>query len=486
MAWNRETSRERIKKSIAQCQDIKITNYRSTTDFDSLGLERAVRVDGVHVYVDIVNAEAMLCSDNTESDRSHRRYLRFMHLFQRVAHGVLGKTDAIKVAFQNQRLHFVVCDPVGDEAKRLAVAVAIAQLLIDVIERGNELHAELADAEVAVGLDTGRTLAVRNGTRGERELLFLGNAANKAAHAVPKRSGIAVADAAKNALGWATSRPTKVEIAACQEKAGLRIKAETLVDQWKRELRDTPLQEFQFTRPMPPLKDLDFNILTPANSRHIECASVYADIDGYTAYVSAHINDDKKAEEAVRALHVIRKELRDTLNDLGGRKVRYIGDCLHGVIARGARETDEPGTVTDALLVAGAMRDAFGIAKKELKDVDELGLAIGVEFGPTTLTRLGVKGVRDRIAAGVAVGAAETAQRKCSGRETGLGTNALAVLANAPKTLKILFDSAGQAEDLGYNTVTIAAEVAGDRNATAAYTSPNPPSTEFPRAHCDR
>jgi len=482
MAWNRDTSRNRIKSAIEQCKDIKVTNYRSNADLDSLELTRAVRVDGVHVYVDIVNADAMLCSDKTETERSHRRYLRFLHLYQRVALGVLGKTDAIKVAFQNQRLHFVVADPVGDLKKRLNVAVAIAQLLIDVIGAGNELHAELDDAHLAVGIDTGKTLTVKNGTRGDRELLFLGNAANKAAHAVPGKAGIGAADAAKSALSWKTASPTEDEIATCQAQAKLGIDSADLVKKWKSELADTPLQEFQFSRPTPPLKDLDFETLTPGNSRRIECASIYADIDGYTKYVSARVDDDVRAAEALCALHVIRKELRDTLNDLGGKKVRYIGDCLHGVVARGDRVTDGPGTVTDGLLVAGAMRDAFDMAKEELDDVDELGLAIGVELGPTVLTRLGVKGLRDRIAAGVAVGAAETAQCECDGRQTGVGTTAY---AEAPKAVQKLFDNTRRVRDLTYNTVALCVEVAGEKKSSAATAAQNPPIT-IPRAHSDR
>lgn len=320
MPWNRDTSRERIRAAIELAKNIYVTDYRSTTNFDNLALEHAVRVDGVHVYVDILNTREMLSSDKSESERSHKRYLRYLHIFQRVAHGVLGRTDAIKVAFQNQRLHFVVADPVGDEKQRLAVAVAIAQVFVDLIARGSELHQELANAKAAVGIDTGKTLAVRNGTRGDRELLFLGDAANKAAHAIPKTAGMAVGENARVALGWPASRPRTWDLAGTLSSAKLSLNVDNLIKQWKQELADTPLQDFQFSRPTPPLEDLDFETLTPANSRRLDCASIYADIDGYTRYVSARVDDDKKAIEAVRALHVIRKELRDTLNDLGGKR----------------------------------------------------------------------------------------------------------------------------------------------------------------------
>jgi class 3 adenylate cyclase len=254
-----------------------------------------------------------------------------------------------------------------------------------------------------------------------------------------------------------------------------------LIDKWKKELGETPLKDFQFSRPTPPLKDLDLEELTPANSRHIDCTSVYADIDGFTKYVSERVGDAERGADAIRALHVLRKELRDVLNDFGGRKVRYIGDCIHCVLAVGERETDRAATAAQSILVAGAMRDAFKIAQEELGNIGSLGLAIGVELGPTSLTRLGVKGVRDRVGAGLAVSGAEKEQRRCTGQQTALGS---AVHSAAPRGLQKLFEPDRQATSLTYNAAAIMLQasdpVMGNIVIGAA---PTTKRVEYPRSH---
>src|SRR3546814_4883792 len=53
-------------------------------------------------------------------------------------------------------------------------------------------------------------------------------------------------------------------------------------------------------------------------------------------------------------------------------------------------------TVSTATLCAGALRSNFDLALERLDangvDTDGLGLAIGFEFGPTAITRLGMRG----------------------------------------------------------------------------------------------
>ena len=49
---------------------------------------------------------------------------------------------------------------------------------------------------------------------------------------------------------------------------------------------------------------MDIPALTPGNSRRQEAVSIYADIDGFTAYVADNIEEN--AENVVRVLHVLR------------------------------------------------------------------------------------------------------------------------------------------------------------------------------------
>ena len=60
---------------------------------------------------------------------------------------------------------------------------------------------------------------------------------------------------------------------------------------WREDLKKNPIGGYQFSRQTPPLRDMDIYSLTPANSKRQEMVSLYADIDGFTAYVADHINE---------------------------------------------------------------------------------------------------------------------------------------------------------------------------------------------------
>ncbi len=184
--WNKDRAGKRIDAKIEDLplKDIEIKEYVRDTDLGNLPSTVAYRVDGVHLYADILNLKDMLHVTDIEGEVCHRRTLRFLNLHYRAVHRILQRVDAMLVDFHNQRLHSVVAKPYDSEEKRVHRAVAIGQLIIDVLARTGE-DADHPAAKVRVGIDTGIALAVNNGRRGHREPLFLGEPANHAA----KRSG---------------------------------------------------------------------------------------------------------------------------------------------------------------------------------------------------------------------------------------------------------------------------------------------------------
>ena len=74
------------------------------------------------------------------------------------------------------------------------------------------------------------------------------------------------------------------------------------------------------------------------------------------------------------------------------------------------------------------MRSSFDLALAKLKekgtDASSLGLAIGFEFGPMTVTRLGMKGELVRCSVSRGVLTAEQEQGRCHGNETAIGPTA--------------------------------------------------------------
>jgi class 3 adenylate cyclase len=251
---------------------------------------------------------------------------------------ILGRVEAIRVDFHNQRLHAVVAKPYDSESERIHRAVATGQLIVDVLARTGE-DADHPAARVRIGIDSVNALAVNNGRRGHREPLFLSEPANHAA---------------KRATGGKT--------------------------------------------PGTPFSTLDIEELSVKNSRRQDAVTVYGDLDGFTAYVSRSIGDNDSARHVVRTLHVLRSELDAALHtDFAGRKVRFIGDCIHGLVVEGtAQTTNEEATISNMTLCAGAIRSSFNLAigklEKEGTDASSLGLQIGFEYGPMTVTRLGMKG----------------------------------------------------------------------------------------------
>lgn len=449
-AWKKDRALGRIRARLAEVETVEIKNYVRDTNLNALPRNKAYRVDGVHLYVDILNLEDMLATTDVEGVTCHRRTLRFLNLHYRAVHRILAAVDAIEVDFHNQRLHAVVTKPYGDEEGRVHRAIAIAQLITDVLaETGEEGDEIIPAAKVRVGIDTGLALAVRNGRRGHSEPLFLGEPANRAAKRAGggKNTGIYLTNTARQVIGLAdaasedTTRLTRSEIETSQEDAELETTADKIVREWRKDLDANPIGKFSFSGHTPPFSNLDLELLTPANSRRQDTISIYGDLDGFTNYVAKHVGKDETAKDVVRVLHVLRSEMDSVVtSDFGGRKIRFVGDCIHAALAEGtAQTTDEEASVSTAILCAGGLRSSFELAIEELNDndvdVEGLGLQIGFEFGPLALTRLGLKGSMVRCAVGRCVLGSETEQLRCKSEETAIGETAQAWASDAAQKI---------------------------------------------------
>lgn len=145
--------------------------------------------------------------------------------------------------------------------------------MIDVLNETKDDDAKIPAAVLRVGIDTGETLAVNNGRNGNREPLFLGDAANHAAKLASNLSakGIYLTKAARLAIGLKKevdtpekTALTKDEIKDCQDAADLDVTAEAIVKEWREDQKNNPLGGFVFTRHTPPFSTMDIPTLTPA------------------------------------------------------------------------------------------------------------------------------------------------------------------------------------------------------------------------------
>lgn len=459
--WNEDRSRKRIKTRLDEVKNVTVKDYVRDTSLTDIPTGTAYRVNGVHIYIDITNFEDILNTTEKDGITAHRRALRFLNQHYRAVHRILKDEGVVRVDFANQRLHAVVIKPYDDEAARVHKAVAVSQLIADVVARGSEIDDTIPNATVRVGIDTGKALAVNNGRRGDREPLFLGRPANMAAkYAAGKTTGLYLTAEARKAISLPeidypkSTKLTNEQIKTSQDKAKLSSSADKIVEEWKKEQEETPLAEFTFTKHTPPFENLDFETLSASKSKRQEAISVFADIDGFTKFVDRHINDDDTAKDVVRVLHVLRSELDAVLNlDFKGRKARFIGDCIHGLLVEGtAATTDAEETVRVSTLCSGGLRSGFNLAIEILDDeeidVAGLGLAIGFEYGWISMTRLGVKGSLIRAAIGRGVLASEQRQKDCKdGTYTCIGDEAY---NEGSDEVRDLFGTEKTSKDLTY------------------------------------
>lgn len=461
--WNEEVAKSRIATRLKEVSNVLIKDYVRDIDLTGIKTGVAYRVDGVHLYVDIINIQELLETTKYDGVTAQKRAFRFLNNHYRAIRNILQEVEAIQVDFHNQRLHAVFAKPYDDEAARIHKAVATAQLIRDALAKiGEDEDDPLPAAKTRVGIDSGMALAVNNGRRSSREPLFLGNPANEAA----KRAGhdlsvegIFITNNTRSAVGWdkvlqdRSTALTDAQIEESQDEAALSLTVDDVVADWEDDLEKHPIGAFEFYRHTPPYRDLDLEALNPGNSRRQEAVSIYADIDNFTRYVADRIEDDDDAIDVVKTLHVLRSELDAVLyDDFAGKKIRFIGDCIHGALIEGtAQTTDDEETAKNAMLCAAAMRSSFAVALSELEaqgiDVGNLGLAIGLEHGFTAVTRLGVKGEKVRCCLSRSVLRSEEEQRRCNGRETAIGPN---LDKYAPREFRTLFSTNLKRADFDY------------------------------------
>lgn len=479
--WNHDRALQHIDKKLKDVESVTIKNYARDMSLESIPTNVAYRVDGVHLYADIQNLEDMLNITAVEGTDCHKRTLRFLDQHYRAVKRILDRVDGRRVDFHSQRLHALFTKPYNSEAdaekKRVHRAVATAQLIIDVLAETGDDDQQIPAAKVRIGIDSGLALAVNNGRNGYREPLFLGDPANHAAKLASNNTarGIYLTNSARAVIGLEEkdspekSPLARDEVKACQDAAKLDVTSEEIVEEWREDLKNNPIGNFQFSRQTPPLCDMDIMALTPANTKRQEMVSLYADIDGFTAYVADNI--DENAEDVVRTLHVLRAEMeRVVTSDFNGRRVRFIGDCIQALSCDGTvHNTDEEKSVSESTRLAGALRSSFNLSIEQLKqsnvETGELGLAIGLDLGPISVTRLGRHGDRVRCAIGRKVIESENRQCACKGDETAIGQ---AAYDAASAAVQKLFGSRRKVANLDYVEATEALADDGDESAKQA------------------
>ncbi|SDO99826.1 hypothetical protein SAMN05216196_1161 [Lutimaribacter pacificus] len=225
MPWKHSVARDRIQKLLDEVPEMDVQRfdqYWSRYQIDkalqtamkqptkpplfSLPRDKAVVVDTVQIYISIVGYDEMRLDDGRETEASHARALKGLHLYYGAADRVIEETNAQRVDFHSGRMHAVFLETGGGGVSRETIgqAIALAEDFKRVVKLAND---RLANGEFGtefrVGIDVGTCVAINNGTGSEQEPMFLGSAANHAAKlAEGDTPGVYVSDRVRAVLGY--------------------------------------------------------------------------------------------------------------------------------------------------------------------------------------------------------------------------------------------------------------------------------------------
>lgn len=495
MTWNATTARRRIEGFREAMPEPKVERFeeeylprramereiratlgaspRETPPLFDLADGAAVVVeDAVHIYVRALSYDDVRLENGVETERGHARGLSFLHLLYSAADRAVEAIGAQRVDFHGGRMHAVIAEPAGaaNLAVRVARGIALVQDLTNLAREaaGAFARQQQFPLRFRTGMDLGTCVALNSGRRNDREPVFIGPAANHAAKlAAGNEEGVYMSDGVRRALGLPLAGSIDLEkllrVPEQDVLASLRFYADydfrgtaMRFDRWAQDVRANPAmmllpEAFRFHEHMPPLSTINYSDLSPSRSIRMPLVSMFADLDEYTRYIDNCVATGC-LPTAVKLLHILRSEFNAVVRaDFRGRKVRFIGDCIHAIIAAGRNGVDAAASVELAAQCAGGLRSSFELCQTLVEHADRLGLAIGLEFGPTPISRIGIRGQRSvRVASSLATRASERLQQCCGGQHTVIGPTAYAV---APAHIRRLFGPNRIADDLSFDDV---------------------------------
>lgn len=483
MEWNYNDAEKHIKNKINEIEDLEIIEYKREINIDNIPKNRAYKVDGVHIYLNITNMEEILKITKYEGETAHKESIRILDLFYKLGTITLKEAGAILVDFHNHRLHAVFTKPYDSEKERIEQAISYANCMANLLRKAHEDILSLPELEIKIGIDSGISLAVNNGRRGYLHPLFLGNCANRAAKMLTindYKNGIILHEDLIIKLDLTTddyhnSGNSSIKLYKTYlDKLHNSLDSKDIIQKWKNSLGNYDINNINFSRTANPIKNLDFDELTPNNSKRQELISIYADISGFTKYIREHIDTD--SHNLVKIFHVIKAELDRVFESVyEGKRVRFIGDCIHGLIFNGtSKTTDEEKSVYDATYLVSSIRSSFELTKKILSDsgfdVEDLGLTIGFELGNIAISGLGLKGERVVSTLGRAILNSEYEQHRCINNQTAIGAKAY---TKADYYIKEIFKDNRVCSNLTVDKLDTLLADAGESNARKLFESSN-------------
>lgn len=445
MAWNYETSKERVEAHRDALPQIEIKKLERNADLESLLSEATCReIYGAHVYLEVANFSDLTAA--AEDDGNLKPFLRALHIYQRQLSWIVENLfEGVRVHFQASRMHVLFYRPIDDAEVLAAKAVLLMLVARDFLRYVfNPLFPKCDNLTLRGGADIGTVIGTRNGMRGDRELLFLGDAANQAAKIID--SGLRLTsriydvlpddvqqiceeiDVTKK-LYRVVSTMSKDDVVAFCEAHDIKWRRDDLSERIEADLDAMPLKDFEYSAAE---VLIDFDALSYRNSKQVLAASIFADVSGFTKFIGSSTSDEEKVR-ALEALHVMRVEFtRVATHDYNAVRVQFQGDRMQAIVHLPA--DDGPKISRKAVEVAIGLQSSMELVIKDVIDgIGSLGLAVGVDAGVVVATKLGTRGHRDRITVGASVIGAAANEERTDKRQIGVSTAVYDGLEDAVK-----------------------------------------------------
>ncbi|MFD8499444.1 hypothetical protein [Amycolatopsis sp. NPDC059657] len=427
MTWTPSWARERAQQRNEEIRDLVLTEVAREIDFELISRKEPRVLTGTHFYVDVTNFNQLL---REERDDHGEDLLRLLHVFAREVSKVIEDDfGGWKVHFQGPRAHAVAYRPVGQGGTMVVKAVLTCLAIRHVTSVFNEIF-ELDGGRawaVAAGLDHGECIATKNGAQGDRELLFLGSAANHAAKTL-RSSGIRMTAQVRDLLpDGLRARTTSVD----EETWCLSLtvgEVERLAGEygwnWTLEAARQRLTDALERFPSGCIssaevkESIDKATLRFSSTKRVSGASLFADVDGFTAYID-QLEELGDKTEAVRFFHVLRGVMRDSaVQEFEALRIQYQGDRMQALAYRPV--ADEAAAAFDAVRLAAALTTVADEIVPEVTGVPRQRLAIGLSWGEVLVSKIGQHGRADYVSLGASTASAANIQQRLDGGQIGI------------------------------------------------------------------
>lgn len=241
VAWDREASAERVAadKRAFPLSGINYSAAEVLIDLDSLSIHQNKRVLAASLFGDVSGFTKYI--DAAETPEEQRAALRVFHAIRReMARVVKDDYNGLRVQYQGDRVQGLFHMPKDDAAaivpEAIGAAVGLQSSMAYTLRAA--LTPDADDLTLAVGIDIGRTLVTKLGTRAHRDRICLGGAVEEAARCEERSEGgqIGITTAVRDELAedlrdnftWSSAARCYIASELTAEKAERAVRAATL------------------------------------------------------------------------------------------------------------------------------------------------------------------------------------------------------------------------------------------------------------------